>query len=72
MNIKKISIKYYHEPTEYELQQDQLMIQREQQQDIEKMKYKENQKKINQENEKNKKELTEYEKLKKLMLSGDE
>lgn len=70
--LKKISIKYYHEPTEYELNQDQLMIQREQLQDLEKMKYKENQKKINEENENKKKELSQFDKLKKLMLSGDD
>ena len=70
--LKKISIKYYHEPSDYEINQDQLMIQREQQADLEKIKYKENQKKINEENQNKKNEISQFDKLKKLMMSGED
>lgn len=74
--IKKISIKYYHEPTQQELNQDQIMIQREQEVDFEKIKYKEQQQRIHTEEDKKLKiesdKISEFDRLKKMMMSGED
>ena len=74
--VKKISIKYYHEPTQQELNHDQIMIQREQEVDFEKIKYKEEQQRLHTEEEKKLKiqsdKISEFDRLKKMMMSGED